>query len=60
MKIFNIFVLALTVLCNLNSFGGDINSNHPSYYDSLNIVEKVYIHTDRVSYFPGVFLPALP
>ena len=53
MKIFCIFVLILTTLCSPLANCTGINPVCPSSNDSLNIVEKVYLHIDRDSYYPG-------
>src|SRR5664280_78959 len=53
MKIFCIFVLILTTLCSPLANCTEINPVCPSSNDSLNIVEKVYLHIDRDSYYPG-------
>lgn len=53
MKIFSIFVLILTALCCPLANCAGINSPYPPANDSLNIVEKVYLHIDRDSYYPG-------
>ncbi len=53
MKIFNLFVTALTFLNNFPAIGGNIYFQHQVVDDSLLIVEKVYLHTDRDTYYPG-------
>ena len=53
MKIFCIFILNLTTLCSPLANCTGINPVCPSSNDSLNIVEKVYLHIDRDSYYPG-------
>lgn len=53
MKIFTFFVFVLTTLCSSSSFGNNINSEYPQTSDSIKPVEKVYLHTDRDSYYPG-------
>lgn len=53
MKIFIISALALTTLYNPVTYKESINSQFSSIDDSLRIVEKVYIHTDRNIYYPG-------
>lgn len=53
MIISNLFVLGITVLCSAPFSGRNINSQFHSTDDSLKIVEKVYLHVDRDSYYPG-------
>ena len=53
MKIFFIFVSSLTTLCSPLANCSGINPVCPPLNDSLNIVEKVYLHIDRDSYYPG-------
>jgi hypothetical protein len=53
MIIFYLFTLTLMTLCSAPFFGKNINSQFPSIDDSLKIVEKVYLHADRDSYYPG-------
>lgn len=53
MKIIVIFVLGLITsfwphICSKGITDCDISS-----YDSLRIIEKVYLHTDRNTYYPG-------
>jgi hypothetical protein len=53
LKTFRLFALILTTLCGpLSNYAG-INSPCLPATDSLNIVEKVYLHIDRDSYYPG-------
>jgi hypothetical protein len=51
MKVFS-FLLMLTALLNPPS-GSSTNPRYISTVDSLQVVEKVYLHTDRDSYYPG-------
>ena len=53
MKKSNVFVVGLSLLLTQLSLGSSINSQNQSIYDSLKIVEKVYLHVDRDSYFAG-------
>jgi hypothetical protein len=53
MKIFNFMLIALIALCSLASNGKSTDYQYPNSDDSLNIVEKVYLHVDRDSYYPG-------
>ncbi|HUX57003.1 MAG TPA: hypothetical protein VMV77_08520 [Bacteroidales bacterium] len=53
MTIFKLFVLVLTMLFNAPSFGRSFNLQYPYNEDSLRIIEKVYLHTDRDSYYLG-------
>jgi hypothetical protein len=53
MKVFNLFFLVLAALFN-TAFSEVIPDNRNiSIDDSLKIVEKVYLHLDRESYYPG-------
>ena len=51
MKVFSL-LLMLTALLNPPS-GSNISPRYISSADSLQIIEKVYLHTDRDSYYPG-------
>lgn len=53
MKISNLFPLALIILYSTPAFGRNISSQIISTNDSLKIIEKVYLHIDRDSYYPG-------
>ncbi|MGD0756541.1 MAG: hypothetical protein ABR927_15930, partial [Bacteroidales bacterium] len=53
MKIFNFLLIALTALCSLASHGKSTDYQYPNSDDSLIIVEKIYLHVDRDSYYPG-------
>ncbi len=48
-----LFVLVLTSLRIPSSFCQSIISQFPSSDDSLKIIERVYLHVDRDSYYPG-------
>lgn len=52
MKILLLFVLLLIALFSFPSAGRSASSQFPSA-DSLKIIEKVYLHTDRKTYYPG-------
>ena len=47
------FLVGLILLFIRLSFASEIHSQYPAAYDSLNVIEKVYLHIDRESYFPG-------
>lgn len=49
----NVFVVGLSLLLTQLSLGSSINSQYPTSYDSLKVIEKVYLHVDRNSYFAG-------
>ncbi len=53
MKNFIQFVLVLAVLLFPFSNSKNLYSQYSSSNDSLKIVEKVYLHSDRDSYYPG-------
>ena len=52
MILFNL-LLMLTTLGHLNSSGSPVTREQNPSIDSLRIIEKVYIHTDRSCYYPG-------
>lgn len=52
MKILFLFIFILIALFSLLSVGRSATSQNPSA-DSLKIVEKVYLHSDRDTYYPG-------
>lgn len=52
MTIFNL-ILVLTMLGHLKSSDSLVNPEPTPSIDSLRIIEKVYIHTDRNCYYPG-------
>ena len=47
------FVVSLSLFFTQLSFGRSVHSQYPSVYDSVKIIEKVYLHVDRVSYYVG-------
>jgi len=47
------FLLILTTLCNSILMGNNANLPYYSTEDSVIIIEKVYLHTDRDIYSPG-------
>jgi hypothetical protein len=51
MRIFKIFALMLPALIYVPSFGMDLKPARRD--DSLKIIEKVYLHTDRSTYYPS-------
>ena len=53
MKTSNLFVLMVTALYCIFLCWGSISAQIPSTNDSVKIVEKVYLHVDRQSYYPG-------
>jgi hypothetical protein len=53
MKKSNLFVVELSLLLTQLSLGRSINSQYPSTNDSLRVIEKVYLHVDRDSYYAG-------
>jgi hypothetical protein len=53
MRIFNLLLIPLTALCIPPSFGKKNFPQYSSIDDSLKIIEKVYLHVDRDSYYPG-------
>ncbi len=53
MKVFCLTVLGLVLVCISPLFGSPVNCNYNPSVDSLKIIEKVYLHIDRDSYFPG-------
>src|ERR1035437_1577886 len=53
MKKSNLFVVGLSLLLTQLSLGRSINSQYPSTNDSLRVIEKVYLHVDRDSYYAG-------
>lgn len=52
MKILFLFIFILIALFSLLSVGRSATSQNPSA-DSLKIVEKIYLHSDRDTYYPG-------
>jgi hypothetical protein len=53
MKEIRLCVIALSFLYTQLSPGNSVNSQYTFDYDSLNVIEKVYLHVDRDSYFGG-------
>ena len=53
MKRNKLFVVGLILLFTQLSRGQSTNSQYPPAYDSLRVIEKVYLHIDRESYYPG-------
>ena len=50
---YKVFIVGLSILFAQPSLGRSIHSQYQSVYDSLKIIEKVYLHVDRDSYFAG-------
>ena len=48
-----LLVVMLSLLLTQLSPARSINSQYPSAYDSLSVIEKVYLHVDRDSYYAG-------
>ena len=48
-----LFLLALSLLLTQFLFTRGVHSQNPSFYDTLKVMEKVYLHVDRDSYFAG-------
>lgn len=53
MKKIKFFVVALSLLLTQFSLANIAQSQPTSVYDSLKVIEKVYLHIDRDSYFAG-------
>ncbi|HEX7468891.1 MAG TPA: hypothetical protein VF324_09950, partial [Methanobacterium sp.] len=53
MKKFKLFVIGLSLLFNQLSIGRNVLIQYPSAYDSVKVIEKVYLHVDRDSYYAG-------
>jgi hypothetical protein len=53
LKVLVIFVLGLLTSCWTYIYSEGITECHISSTDSMGIIEKVYLHTDRNTYFPG-------
>lgn len=51
MRVLKVFLLMLPVLSSFPSFGMIFNPSQID--DSLKIIEKVYLHTDRSTYYPS-------
>jgi hypothetical protein len=53
MRVLSLFILELVIFSDLTSFGiTPLSQNQPTD-DSLKFIEKVFLHVDRDSYFPG-------
>jgi hypothetical protein len=48
-----LFVVTLSLLLTQFSLATRVQFQTPSVYDSLKVIEKVYLHVDRDSYFTG-------
>src|ERR1035437_2941471 len=48
-----LFVVTLSLLLTQLSLARSVHSQYPSADDSLKVIEKVYLHVDRVSYYSG-------
>ena len=53
MKIYNIVFISLSIFCSLTAHGRSFISECVSTGDSVKYIEKVYLHVDRDSYYPG-------
>jgi hypothetical protein len=53
MKKNKVFVTGLILLFTQLSFGRSKNSQDSPAYDSLRVIEKVYLHINRASFYPG-------
>jgi uncharacterized protein YfaS (alpha-2-macroglobulin family) len=53
MKKIKLLVVAFSLFLTRLSPGISVHSQNPSVYDSLKVIEKVYLHADRDSYFAG-------
>jgi hypothetical protein len=53
MKINVSLVVVLSLFLTRFSFAATVQFQHPSGYDSLKVIEKVYLHADRDNYYPG-------
>jgi hypothetical protein len=53
MNILNLCAVMLAALLNTSFSGRNSNFRCNSADDSVNIIEKVYLHIDRESYYPG-------
>jgi hypothetical protein len=53
MNNFKLFVVGLSLLFNQLSNGRSVFIQYPSAYDSVKVIEKVYLHVDRDSYYAG-------
>ena len=53
MKTFKLLLIALSLLFSRFAIGERVYPKCPSSYDSLKVIEKVYLHVDRDSYHEG-------
>jgi hypothetical protein len=53
MKKIKLLVVALSLFFTQLLLGKSVHSQYPSVYDSLTVIEKVYLHIDRDSYYAG-------
>ena len=53
MKEIKLFVAMLSLLITQLTLGRSVHYQYPSVYDSLTVIEKVYLHVDRDSYYAG-------
>jgi len=53
MKKIKLFFVILSLLLTQLSLPSKVDALTPSVYDSLKVIEKVYLHVDRDSYFAG-------
>lgn len=53
MEKIKLFIVTLSLLLTQFSLASRVQSQTPSVYDSLKVIEKVYLHVDRDSYFAG-------
>jgi hypothetical protein len=53
MNVPNLCAVMLAALLNTSVSGGNLNFRYNSVDDSVNIIEKLYLHVDRDSYYPG-------
>ena len=53
MKKIKIYVAGLSLFLTQLSLAWSAHSPYPSVYDSLKVIEKVYLHVDRDSYYAG-------
>jgi hypothetical protein len=53
MKKFKLFIVASSLLFNQLTIGRSVILQYPSAYDSVKVIEKLYLHVDRDSYYAG-------
>jgi len=53
MKKIKLYVIGLSLFLNQLLLAGSAHSQYNSAYDSVKVIEKVYLHVDRDSYFAG-------